>query len=303
MQTKSVSKAISAKLSEWIESISDSELRHELKKNVLVSGGSITSLYLNEQVNDYDIYIMDRSVLLSLVNYYTKPYSELDVFDGKEKAALIDKAKGEFSTEEFLKHTSALSCSLRNLKEDQIKIFVNGGNGGFKIETFEGEEKKKYTPVFFSPNAISLSDDIQIVIRFHGSPEEIHKSFDFIHATNYFTFAKGVVINLEAVESILTKQLKYQGSLYPLTSVIRSKKFVKRGWNINAGEYLKMMFQISLLDLQDMDVLEEQLIGVDVAYFQTLINALRNHIDRNPDFKITPEYFNTLIDKVFNDAD
>jgi hypothetical protein len=51
---------------------------------------------------------------------------------------------------------------------------------------------------------------------------------------------------------------------------------LKRGWNISAGEMLKVMFQISELDLKNPDVLEEQLIGVDVAYFSALINILRN---------------------------
>ncbi len=61
-----------------------------------------------------------------------------------------------------------------------------------------------------------------------------------------------------------------------------------------------MMFQISFLDLTDMDVLEEQLIGVDVAYFDALIRALRTKRENEPDFKITPEYFNAIIDKIFN---
>src|SRR5690606_21747234 len=152
---------------------------------------------------------------------------------------------------------------VNNLKEDQIKLFMRAGGGLRANENIENTEDKdkKYYPKFFSPNAISLSDDIQIVIRFYGTAEEIHKTFDFVHATNYFTHKEGLVTNNEAIESLLTKQLKYQGSLYPLTTIIRIKKFLKRGWNINAGEMLKAMFQISELDLKNPDVLEEQLIG------------------------------------------
>jgi hypothetical protein len=73
---------------------------------------------------------------------------------------------------------------------------------------------------------------------------------DFVHATNYFTFEEGLVTNVAALESILTKSLRYQGSLYPLTSVIRMKKFIQRGWTVNAGEILKMLFQVSELDLK-----------------------------------------------------
>jgi hypothetical protein len=172
-------------------------------------------------------------------------------------------------------------------------------NGGMRVNESDPNEEGKYVVKYFSPNAISLSDNVQIVIRFHGTPEEIHKTFDYIHATNYFTFEQGVVTNIAALESIITKQLKYQGSQYPVTSIIRMKKFIKRDWNISAGEILKMCFQVSQLDLSNPDTLEEQLIGVDVAYFGKLIEILRGVEKEN----ITSNYLNAIIDRVFGDSD
>lgn len=278
--------------------INDTELRDLVKKNVLVSGGSIASLYLGEPVNDFDIYIQDRGVLMQLVKYYVK--DTLEILDGHDKESLIDQYSEGFSRAEFMKKPGHRASSLRTLKDEQIKLYVEHGGGKNMEIPEEDKNAKKYLVSYFSPNAISLTDQVQIVIRFWGTPEEIHKSFDFIHATNYWTDARGVVINLQAVESLLTKQLKYQGSYYPLTSIIRTKKFIKRGWNINAGEMLKMMFQLSLLDLTNFDVLEEQSIGVDVAYFEALINALRGKQESDPYFVLTFEYFNVLIDKIFN---
>lgn len=301
MQTKSINQAIRKKINEWIDSIADTELQNDLKKSVLVSGGSIASLFLGESVNDFDIYIQERPVLLALTKYYCKGIGGVEILDGAEKDSLIDQYRESFSREDFLKHPGHRASALRNLRPEQIKLYINHG-GGYKcdIKVDQDGSQFKYQPSYFSPNAISLTDQIQIVIRFWGTPDEIHKTFDYIHATNYWTHEKGVVLNLESVESLLTKTLRYQGSLYPLTSVIRSKKFIKRGFNINAGELLKMMFQISLLNLEDLDVLEDQLIGIDVAYFEVLIQALRDNQERNPEFKITPEYFNNLIDIVFN---
>ena len=202
-----------------------------------------------------------------------------------------------------MKNNSSYAVSLRNLKENQIKLYFKGAKGGLRLNEMVEEKDLNYTPLYLSPNAISLSNNLQIVLRFWGTAQEIHKTFDYIHATNYFTFKDGLVRNLEAMESILTKQLKYQGSYYPVTSIIRAKKFIKRGFNINAGELLKIMFQISQLDLTNPDVLEEQLIGVDVAYFDLLITALRNKIESHEHFKLSTEYFNELIDRVFNDTE
>lgn len=299
MQIKTVKKTIAKKMESWLESITNKALKEDVKNSLLVSGGSIASLILNEPVNDYDVYIQDREVLLRLTKYYVTGVSGADVWDGKEKQKIIDSFGVASET------TGFLGSALRNLQDDQIKIYIADKMGGMKIESAieeskDGEKPKPYRLSFLSPNAISLTDDVQIVVRFHGEPKEIHKTFDFIHATNYFTFKDGVVTNIKALESLLSKHLHYQGSLYPLTSVIRSKKFIKRHWNITAGEYLKMMFQISLLDLMDLDVLEEQLIGVDVAYFATLIEALRNHKENDIEFKLSAEYLNELIDRISN---
>jgi hypothetical protein len=307
MQTKTIKKNIQSKLEEWLTSITDQSLKNELKKNILVSGGSIASMFLNEEVNDYDVYLKDINVVKNLCQYYVKNNPSIIVLDGREKAKLVSKLEEDYkeffalvkanddedgSIEDI---NNAYAISVRNLKEDQIKLFFDGKNGGYAMD-YEEDKKTPYRPVYFSPNAISLSDNLQIVIRFHGDNEAIHSTFDFIHATNYFTFEDGLVTNKEALESLLTKQLKYSGSLYPLTSIIRVRKFIKRGWNIGAGELLKIMFQISELDLKNPDVLEEQLIGVDVAYFDNLISILRGVSEE----KMTSAYLNAIIDRVFD---
>ena len=292
MQIKTIEKNIRSKMNEWLLTITDEELRNKVKNNLLVSGGSIVSLLLREDVNDYDVYIKDMDILIELVAYYTKPHSPMiEILDGRKKMKYMAATRFNASAQGIYK------IAIENLKSDQVKLYFTGKAGG--LSTGHNKEDANYIPTFFSSNAISLSNNIQIVTRFHGNNEEIHKTFDFIHATNYFTFKDGLVTNKEALESIICKQLKYQGSLYPLTSIIRMKKFIKRGWNINAGEILKIMFQISELNLKDPNVLEEQLIGIDIAYFAQLIEILRTV---NPE-KITSPYLNEIIDRVFNTAD
>lgn len=287
MQTKTIKIIITKKLNEWLETISDAKLREEVKNNLLVSGGSITSMFLNEPVNDFDIYLQDINVLVRLANHYCPNR----VLDGRLRDEYIKNDIEELGRAYNADSENAIR--VENLKPDQVKL--NIPSFGEKINLEESEEK--YRVAFLSQNAISLTDDIQIVLRFSGSAEEIHKNFDFIHATNYFTFKEGLVTNIKALESTLTKDLKYQGSLYPVTSIIRMKKFLLRGWKMNAGEILKIIFQCSELDLKNPQVLEEQLIGVDIAYFSKVIEILRGV----PEDKITPSYLNTIIDRVFNE--
>ncbi len=299
MQRKTIKKVISRKLDEWLSTIEDTTLRQKVRNNILVSGGSITSLFQSQPVNDYDIYIQDMGVLVELAKYYCPRI----VLDGRLRDEYIELRFPKYDSENSNwedsdeKYAPEHLVRLLTLKKDQVKLdIVSQGIKRELIKDIDGE-LKKYQVAFLSQNAISLTDDIQIVLRFNGNSEQIHKTFDFIHATNYFTFKEGLVTNVDALESILTKTLRYQGSLYPLTSIIRMKKFLNRGWSISAGEILKIMFQISELDLHNVNTLEEQLIGVDIAYFSTLIEILRG-VDPE---KISASYLASIIDKVFND--
>lgn len=161
-------------------------------------------------------------------------------------------------------------------------------------------ERPPYRPIFMTSNAITLSGGVQIVVRFYGSPDEIHTNYDFTHCTNYWTSKDGkLTLRPDAMECLLSRDLQYQGSKYPICSIIRTRKFLRRGWHINAGQYLKMCFQVSELDLKDMNVLEDQLTGVDTAYFHQLIERCKRDLKHNPNMNIDSIYIVSLVDHMF----
>jgi hypothetical protein len=163
------------------------------------------------------------------------------------------------------------------------------------LET-KGEKKDKFRPVFVTSNAITLSDKLQIILRFYGDPDAIHENYDFVHCTCYWTsWDSNLVLRPSAMEAMLAKELRYVGSKYPICSLVRVRKFVGRGWRINAGQILKMAMQISELDLTNIEVLEDQLTGVDTAYFVQLIDRLK---EKDPS-KVDTAYLVELIDKIF----
>ena len=53
------------------------------------------------------------------------------------------------------------------------------------------------------------------------------------------------------------------------------------------------------LDLSDVKVLEDQLTGVDTTYFQVMVNALRNHMEKTGEQKVDTTYAMNLINKLF----
>lgn len=310
MKKKTINAVICKKFDEWLQSITDEEVRKQVEKNTIVTGGCIASMLLKEPVNDFDVYFTNKETVKAVAKYYVAKWNESNgdggyVLDGAE----VSKENPDF------KGGVAL-----NMTHDRIKIIFES-NGVAKedgaiddeaeVEEWPDgkpqvaeESKPKYRPIYLSCNAITLSQKIQIVIRFYGDPDTIHQHYDYVHCTNYWTSKdRQLTLKQPALEALLSRELIYIGSKYPLASVIRTRKFLKRGFTCNAGQYLKMSFQISQLDLTSIAVLEDQLVGVDVAYFSTLIDALQKHSDKqkeeSKEFKLEYNYLASIIDKIF----
>ncbi len=158
--------------------------------------------------------------------------------------------------------------------------------------------KAPYRPVYISSNAITLAGQMQLIIRFYGDAKEIHSNYDFAHCTCWWSSDNShLELPSEALECLLTNELRYKGSKYPLASIIRARKFINRGMTINAGQYLKMCMQLNDLDLRNINVLEDQLIGVDALYFAQMLNGIPK--EQKIDNKIDSAYLITMIDRFF----
>lgn len=308
MKIKTISKAIDKKVTEWLSTIEDEGLRNSVKKDLIVTGGCIASMLLKEQVNDFDIYFKTKQTCFDIAKHYINkilPIYRNSISDSKiEVIDSLNVPKKDYEDEVENSKWIQFKKGLERSSEDRVKLYIPHIGYWRRSDDLpnENQEELKSQPVYLSENAISLSNQVQLVVRFFGDVETIHTNYDFVHATNYFHYDNGkpkLVCNLNALQALLTKELIYIGSKYPLTSIIRTKKFILRGFTINAGTYLKILWQVAELDLKDPITLQEQLIGVDVAYFSMLIEILQNV---SPD-KLTYNYVSEIIDRVFNEVD
>jgi hypothetical protein len=308
MNRRSITRVLQKKHDDYVASIKDEGVRKLVEENSIITGGSIASLLLNEKVKDFDYYFADKATVEAVANYYVGGFNEahpeikikpeVQVYDDRVKivvqSAGVVSENGDEGYRYFENYPDEVGM------EYVDKVVTDADETDSKHMEEMDKERGKYRPIFMSSNAITLSDKIQLVIRFYGNAEEIHKNYDFIHCCNYWTSSDGkLTLNPGALESLLVKNLQYQGSLYPLCSIIRTRKFLKNGWYINAGQYLKMCFQLSGLNLSDINVLEEQLTGVDAAYFFQVIEYCKKRQEEDKEFKITTPYLVGIIDKIF----
>jgi hypothetical protein len=297
MKTKTINLTICKKFDEWLASISDESLREILNKGTICTGGAIASMLLRDPVNDFDFYFKDLATTKAVAEYYVSRMAEptregvpnpVSICVETTESRVRIKIKSAGVAGETDKPYQYFESRPPEASEEYV-------NEVLKAKT-EKEEKPDFRPVFMSDNAISLSGGVQLVIRFFGEPDQIHENYDFVHATNYWTsWERKITLRTDALECLLTKELRYLGSKYPICSLIRARKFIQREWTINAGQYLKMALQIHDLDLNNIEVLQEQLVGVDVAYFHQILELLR----ASDLAKINSAYLIEIIDRVF----
>lgn len=299
---KTIKTIIEKKLKEWLNTLPE-QLRLDTQDHVIVTGGCIASLLLGESIKDFDLYIDDVGVTAKLAKYYVAK------FNAARKVNNYKTAEPYVKVEDDRVRIYVKSAGIASIDENgsDYAYFEDPADAEGANEYIDQvvnnpsseEEKGKYRPIFLSENAISLSDKVQIVIRFIGPPEEIHKNYDYIHATNYYySKTKELVLKAAALESLLSRDLVYCGSLYPICSLFRMRKFMDRGWRISAGEITKIALQISELDLSNPEILREQLIGVDAAYFHQLIHMINEYKEKNPGVDINASYVISLIDEL-----
>lgn len=308
MQTKTIAKVCRAKIDDWarsVEKAGNKDIAELIRTKTLITGGALVSLLTGEEVNDFDIYLRDKDSAFKLAQYYVELFktknekwingkvSQFEVQDAGDRIKIIIKSAGVVAADGETTDSPTEYQYFEGTRGDQAETFLQN------LVSHAAKEDKGYVPVFISDNAITISNKIQVVIRFFGEPEDIHKNYDFIHCTNtYCSWDNTVKLTLEAMESIRTKTLFYSGSLYPICSILRLRKFIARGWKINAGQVLKIIWQIKDLNLNDYDILREQLCGVDSAYFTEMLAILHN--DKESGKTIDQTYISNLIDIVFD---
>jgi hypothetical protein len=294
---------IQHKIAAWLKSLDNEELSKEIDDHYIVTGGAIASMLMGAFPNDYDVYFDNVDTAAKVAEHYIKTLktsdkvSKIEVRKKDNRIQIYIKSAGiasegdDFNEYQYFEGESVATL-LRYFKPKIVK------EEGETKDKEDKETSKRYTALSINTNAITLSNDVQLIVRFIGNPEEIHRSFDFIHATNYYTKKGGLVLNPAALEATLTKELKYVGSLYPICSMFRTKKFIERGWTITAGEMLKIAYDINKLDLDNPAVLEDQLVGVDAAYFHQILAALKQ--ENKP---IERTYLFELINRVFDNSE
>jgi hypothetical protein len=292
MKTKTIERVCRKAMEAWVASL-PKELQQDVADDLILTGGALASLFLGEPVNDWDVYFRDSATARQVAEHYVSQFiaappstlegnpilGQVQVVARGDHVAVMVKSTGvltEHSGDAQYHYFEAFTDSDPERAAEYAQVIF-----GVDRRSDYGKDKD-YWPVALSGNAITLAREnrklppVQVILRFSGDPADIHKSFDWAHVTNYWTFPDGLATNTEALECLLARELRYMGSQYPLAALLRSYKFVQRGFmRPHAGHLLVLALQLAKLDWDDPRVWEEQLTGVDFAYFREVIERIR----------------------------
>lgn len=249
-------------------------LRNKIEGKFFIAGGAISSIISGEKVNDYDIYFTDVDALNSFILHVTKEH-EHNEFGMVWRPNKVYRDNNCPSGMVVITDMSGNPINIRNAEYfDKDYMSLQGLNSS-TMGTARGDD------YFLSENAISFSNGIQVIFRFVGEPEDVVlKNFDFAHCTGYMRHKcdKGLVLPNEMIRANVAKKLIVRGTKYPIDSLQRMKKYISRGYAMEVTELFKLVFAINDLNLRELSILRDQLIGIDASYLKEFIEVLDERI-------------------------
>ena len=78
MKAKTIRKILNAVFNSWLKSIDEkeTEFKQRIQEGTIITGGSIVSMLMGEQVNDFDLYFRSMELATKIAEYYVKKFKE-----------------------------------------------------------------------------------------------------------------------------------------------------------------------------------------------------------------------------------
>lgn len=134
-----------------------------------------------------------------------------------------------------------------------------------------------------------------------GGEEAIFNTFDFTICSGIFDFETEEFHFAPTFEKDnKEKKIVFNiNTLYPISSLIRVNKYIKKGYTISNIEYLKIALKISQLEIENYSYLKEQLLGIDTLLLKPLTDRMLEgdeKCDINEFLNQMEEYLNERLD-------
>lgn len=194
-------------------------------------------------------------------------------------------------------------------------VFSNAKINDFDIYTKTHEDNKKLIAYFntlqtipiISPNAISYRTEgatYQIITKesFIGNPNTVIDNFDYTICMGAYDIRKdNFVLHKNFLLDLSKRMLCFnENAPYPLCSLFRLRKFMKRGFSISGSEIIKLGLSVNNLKITNYKELREHLLGIDTLFLKDLTDTLLEKKETAYDFHLFLHEIDMHIDKYYS---
>jgi hypothetical protein len=162
-----------------------------------------------------------------------------------------------------------------------------------------------YKLAFSSDNAESYSCNgkkIQLIKKLYGTPEYVMSKFDYTVVMCARTNDNTFIFSDKFFENLADKTLIFNADIaYPIASLIRSRKYINRGYKFPTVEMVKIAFKINSLKMETYKDVKEQLEGIDTLLLKELTDSLIENKDKTFDFTEFLVYIDEYLNKYYTD--
>jgi len=163
------------------------------------------------------------------------------------------------------------------------------------MEKFKNEFEflHKALPIFETDAAMSYSvegERIQLIKKIYGVAESIISCFDFSIVQCCYDFdSDAFIMSSIFLYDNAQKKLRYNINIpypvFPVASLVRSIKYIRKGYSFSGVEALKLSLVINNLEIKNYKDLKEQLDGIDTLLLKDVTDALLEDPNKEYDLK------------------
>lgn len=163
----------------------------------------------------------------------------------------------------------AIVSTLQKTEIQDIDVYFRDENSRDKFVKLATSFGFNKTVNCYETFCSKLNLNVQFIVTFTGTPEEMIENFDFIHCKVAYDYVTNNVVygnpkkSMSVIKAIYNKKLAINpGCKYPIRAIERMAKFCNRGYELENRFVLQFLPLIFSLNVLDQKVLEEQLTGL-----------------------------------------
>jgi hypothetical protein len=161
------------------------------------------------------------------------------------------------------------------------------------------ESDKKYPLKFSTDSALSYSCNgikVQLIKKIYGNEWDIIKQFDFkICMAAFNPVLQSYTVDNDFFYDLSRRRLTYNPGNYPIASLWRVKKFIKRGYEFPPIDSIKLALTINNLHISTYEELKSQLEGIDTAFLKDLTDMLIEKSGEKYDIKVAFDMMDRIL--------